>query len=501
MSHIREFGQALWFSAAMLAGVAALLVVPLSIRPAEAQSTGCSWQIIASPNTVYPFENVLEAVIALSPTDAWAVGSGNSQIMIQHWDGRDWTMFPTPSIPGASQSKLLAIDAAAPDDIWAVGYYIDVITSWEPLAVHFDGDRWSIVDIPSNLGTFNAPDIKALSSVTVISSNDAWAVGGDARSFHFKLSEAGLLLHWVGVEWRPAFPPVGTGFGNSLEGVTSAATDQVMAVGPTLPWSYSWDGSRWTLEDTLLGNNFVAISAADAQNIMAVGAQPRQTGESPLDGRAISRLFDGTDWSSSSANSSQPKRLNIGGDQGFKAVSALAPDEIWAVGFAPGVTMAQRWDGLEWQIVPSENGYSQSVLNGVDALSASDGWAVGSYRGPNGEQKTLIERYVCDGGDTMHVGDLDGSASSGFFWRARVTITVHDAQQNPVQGAVVSGSWSRGFSGSSSCMTNDSGRCTVVRYMFLGSTVTYTVNNVVGSLMYEPGDNHGDLTSITIDRP
>ena len=37
-----------------------------------------------------------------------------------------------------------------------MGYYID--TQWRPLAVHFDGVQWSRVPVPSNLGTFNAPD-------------------------------------------------------------------------------------------------------------------------------------------------------------------------------------------------------------------------------------------------------------------------------------------------------------------------------------------------------
>jgi len=336
------------------------------------------------------------------------VGDGDFQIMIQHWDGVQWTIFPAPAIPGATQSKLLGIDAAAPNDIWAVGYFID--TSWHPLAIHFDGIQWSRVPVPSNLGTFNAPDILALNSVTVISATDAWAVGGDARGFGVAQSQGGLQLHWDRVAWTPAIPPAGPGFGYSLTGVTGVAADNVIAVGPTPPWSYQWNGSQWVQEDSLLGNNFIAVDAVDAQNVVAVGTQPRYTpSESgPIPARPVSRQFDGVNWASSSAPSSQPRLVNTSDDQGFNAVSALSANEVWAVGYAGDFTLAQRWDGAQWNIVPSANGNPAgstsrayvNVLLGVDALSATDGWAVGYYYDqapPYGEQRTLILRYVCDG--------------------------------------------------------------------------------------------------------
>ncbi|MGH9776897.1 MAG: S8 family serine peptidase [Candidatus Acidiferrales bacterium] len=110
---------------------------------------------------------------------------------------------------------------------------------------------------------------------------------------------------------------------------------------------------------------------------------------------------------------------------------------------------------------------------------------------------------------TMHVGDLDGSGSSvKNTWTATVTIRVHDSSHNPVSGAAVSVSWSGGFSGLASCVTNGSGACSVSTGSMhkKNGSVTLTVTNVSGSLTYQPGDNHdpdGDSngTAITVLKP
>jgi len=113
--------------------------------------------------------------------------------------------------------------------------------------------------------------------------------------------------------------------------------------------------------------------------------------------------------------------------------------------------------------------------------------------------------------DPMHVGDLDGSSSSGQRgrWNASVGITVHDGNEAPLAGATVSGAWSGGASGSSSCVTDGQGQCTVARSNIKGnqSSATFAVTDVAeGAHLYQPIDNHdpdgdGDGTSITILKP
>lgn len=112
--------------------------------------------------------------------------------------------------------------------------------------------------------------------------------------------------------------------------------------------------------------------------------------------------------------------------------------------------------------------------------------------------------------NTLHIGDLDGSAiSSGNSWRATVTITVHDANENPVANATVSGTWSGGYSGTASCTTDSTGRCTVSTSSMhkKNGSVTFTVSAVSHStLTYSSAANHdpdGDSngTSITVYKP
>lgn len=109
---------------------------------------------------------------------------------------------------------------------------------------------------------------------------------------------------------------------------------------------------------------------------------------------------------------------------------------------------------------------------------------------------------------TVHVGDLDRSSSnSGRTWTARVTITVHDASEGAVSGAVVSGTWSGGPS--ASCTTGSTGSCTLTRSGIAKKTgsVTFTVTGVVvngvtydASVNHDPdGDSNG--TSITVSKP
>jgi hypothetical protein len=111
---------------------------------------------------------------------------------------------------------------------------------------------------------------------------------------------------------------------------------------------------------------------------------------------------------------------------------------------------------------------------------------------------------------STHVGDLDGSASGNkSAWTARVTITVHDTIHQIVAGAVVSGTWSGGASGTGTCTTGAGGACSIVSASVKkrDNTATFTVRGITASgLSYSASQNHepdGDSTgtAITIAKP
>jgi hypothetical protein len=107
----------------------------------------------------------------------------------------------------------------------------------------------------------------------------------------------------------------------------------------------------------------------------------------------------------------------------------------------------------------------------------------------------------------LHVGDLDGSATSGLFnWTAVVEIAVHDGDEQGVAGAAVRGTWGGGAKGSGYCTTDGSGRCRISKWSRKGS-VSFTVGTVTHpTLAYRPDDNHdpdgdSDGTTITVPQP
>lgn len=107
----------------------------------------------------------------------------------------------------------------------------------------------------------------------------------------------------------------------------------------------------------------------------------------------------------------------------------------------------------------------------------------------------------------IHVGDLDGfGVDTGGRWTARVTVVVHDAEENPVSGVTVSGTWGGGASGGGSCVTGAAGQCEVSTQIRKNSpSVAFTVSSLTGapyaaSANHDP-DGDSDGTTITVSRP
>jgi hypothetical protein len=76
--------------------------------------------------------------------------------------------------------------------------------------------------------------------------------------------------------------------------------------------------------------------------------------------------------------------LNI---DGLESVSATGPSDLWGVGFAGSGPLIEHYNGRKWVTVPCPCPASNDAaqLNGVDARTRSDAWAVGwFYPGNNG---------------------------------------------------------------------------------------------------------------------
>jgi len=94
-------------------------------------------------------------VSADSATDAWAVGWARDLDKFQtyhsvtlHWDGTSWSLVPNPDPFGGDGglSQLFAASAVSPTDAWAVGTCTCLGTETkQTLILHWDGTVWSQV--------------------------------------------------------------------------------------------------------------------------------------------------------------------------------------------------------------------------------------------------------------------------------------------------------------------------------------------------------------------
>jgi hypothetical protein len=209
---------------------------------------GTSWaeQTFADPTGGGQFA----AVAARSADDAWAVGwvGGTTSVvgattLIDHWDGSSWTRVPSPN-PSGSGSELKGVVAISASDAWAVGLTQTSDNRWVSLTMHWDGSDWNIVSSPN-------PDGDAvLGGVSAASASDVWAVGViNASPTTCGPHCLTLAMHWDGSSWTVVpTPNPPSGYLNALLGVAVIAGDDVWAVGSTdfgkTLFSH-WDGSSW----------------------------------------------------------------------------------------------------------------------------------------------------------------------------------------------------------------------------------------------------------------
>jgi hypothetical protein len=190
---------------------------------------------------------------------------------------------------------------------------------------------------------------------------------------------------------------------------------------------------------------------------------------------------------------------------GSTLVTATATDDV-------GVTQVEfTVDGVSLGVDDiSSDGWTYSW----DTTSHSDGsHTVGAVAVDSGGQTaghtvTVTVDNVADApAPTMHVGDLEGTATTlKNGWRALVTTTVLTDSQ-PLEGAEVQGSWSTG--GTATCTTDAFGACTVTSGSMRKavSSVTFSIEALLlDGYAYDPtanvdADQDSTGTAITVTRP
>src|SRR2546423_5186849 len=359
------------FVRAVLAAVTLALAAPAI--------AGASFSVAPSPNAPVG-ESLLTGVRASSATDAWAVGSSccaarnfGRAALTEHWNGSAWSV--VPSLDTRFNDELLnAVIDISPSNAWAVGETKQSgYRSGAPLILHWDGASWEPVAPPG--GTTGKLLATARSSPT-----DLWAVGDDNHGH-------ALVLHSAGVAWsRVPVPELGSSI--HLDGVRALSPTDVWVVGGdgtartlTLPW----DGAASTRDASSnpdpFSNVLHAVGGSAPGNLWAVGQQTRSKTSTgvPPGTRTLAMHWEGSSWAA-------VPTPNVGDEDTLRGVVANAGGMTAVGAFQDATTgalrtLAERWNGTSWAVRPTPNvGAADNFLRAASPIPGSrDVWAVGSH--------------------------------------------------------------------------------------------------------------------------
>jgi hypothetical protein len=244
-------------------------MVPLAVSP--------------KPRTEELTENAIGAV---SPTDAWAVGY-SAQVpnilvpdgaVIEHWNGVAWSIVPNPA-SGLSQAQIEGIKVVSSKNIWAVGAQAaNDASAVTPLVEHWNGTRWSSVAVPDGTGP------SAFHAMSASGPNDIWAVGGQTQPGTSNTAIS-LVEHWNGSAWSVV---------KNLPNLGNARLDSVYASGPNDVWALAetpseinefvhWNGEKWTMvlapgpQELGLDYAYLGLSGTGPDDVWAVGGVTNDT--------------------------------------------------------------------------------------------------------------------------------------------------------------------------------------------------------------------------------
>ena len=344
----------------------------------------------------------LNAVAAISNTDAWTVGYKNdnnlndSRTLIEHWNGTGWKTVPSPNPGSTAACKgfntgnfLTAVAAVSSTDVWAVGLMFDCTSLLKPLALHWDGLHWRKVKTPA----LNTNDNAAFNGVLAFASNDVYAVGYQPATNGAVLT---LIEHWDGFSWKVVPSPNGNNTGNVLSGISGNSPTDIWAAGdmvapntPVKTLVEHFDGAQWSIvpspnplpTGSLNQNVLTSVQANSTTDVTAVGFLLNFNTQTET---TLVEHWDGTQWNVvPSPNQSE----TAGSFNTLRSVTGTSGSNLYAAGFFADAqtggqqrTLVEHFDGHSWSIITSPTKGVAQQLHGIFALpNATSVWSVGAF--------------------------------------------------------------------------------------------------------------------------
>ena len=365
-THIRRF-----------VAVASLAAWTLLVAgPTPARAAGCDFDIVGHPSSAgTPFDQ-LYGIDALSGSNIWAVGSREAagKPFILHWNGNKWNIVPAPD--KGSITELYDVTVISPSNAWAVGYYFPSSGGFErTLIEHWNGTKWWVVPSPNPL----SGQSNFLKGIDAVSASNIWAVGSNGRP-----GSKTLILHYNGSKWV-AVKGASLANGGDLQDVSAISGSNVVAMGHSGVAGDSralierWDGQKWTRDvvpsSAGAGADLIGVSTPSGSAQWAAGTL---SGTAAL--KTLTMRNTGSGWQVvGSPTPGIAENISL-----FNDVSALSATNVWAVGewendkFVRRTLIAHFSNG-SWHVIQSPNsGTKNNRLFGVDAVTATNVWAVGT---------------------------------------------------------------------------------------------------------------------------
>jgi hypothetical protein len=220
---------------------------PGGIQPLIEHYDGVSWRVVSAARPVGGGDSYLTGVSGSGPSDVWAVGVGDHSNLIEHWDGTSWSTVATPQPVG--RSSLEAVKAISRTEAWAVGSKRASSGGTATFILHWNGSTWSEVASPNPSAGADATNV--LRSVAAVSAGNVWAVGmyhNDQTNFHQRRT---LTLHWNGISWS-IVPSATPGRSGELNGAVALSKGQVFASGLYSEYDVNIYDGHYTLPQTLV---------------------------------------------------------------------------------------------------------------------------------------------------------------------------------------------------------------------------------------------------------
>jgi hypothetical protein len=261
-----------------------------------------------------------------------------------------WSDIPIPTPPTSTHTVVEDVAALSLNDAWAVGrQYVPVPGGAETqtLAYHWNGAAWTIVPTPSP-SPYVGGGWCELQAVEAISANDVWAAGQQRIQGSGPYPYVGthvMVQRWNGTQWSVApSTPLIDGSGDFVDDIEIVAPNDIWFVGDWM--------------------------------------------EIPPSGPALKSAL-AMRWNGSSFEVHPTPYFDLQYGHGLTAASALATDDVWAVGGGHDVDYANHsyivhWNGSQWQHRPGPLvGYSQRLYD-VQALSPTEVYAIGDFEDSSG---------------------------------------------------------------------------------------------------------------------